>query len=194
MWTTFTEPGVVSCSSTGTNGVLDLGCYPRGGDALAEAVAADLNTAGFDSRVSDDIMRWKHAKLIRNASSALQAACGLGVDTSDLRRAIEAETLSVYEAAGITYVPAGEYNQRARVAQPAKHGGGSSWQSIARGTGSVESDYLNGEIVLLGRLHGVPAPVNDAARRLANHVARNRLQPGAVSPDDVRQLAARLAG
>ena len=30
-------------------------------------------------------------------------------------------------------------------------------------TGAVETDYLNGEIVLLGRLHGVATPVNDAA-------------------------------
>ena len=38
--------------------------------------------------------------------------------------------------------------------------GGSSWQSLARGTGSIEAEFLNGEIVLLGRLHGVPTPVN----------------------------------
>ena len=29
--------------------------------------------------------------------------------------------------------------------------GGSSWQSIKRGTGNIEADYLNGEIVQLGR-------------------------------------------
>ena len=38
--------------------------------------------------------------------------------------------------------------------------GGSSTQSLARGTGSIETDWLNGEIVLLGRLHGVPMPAN----------------------------------
>ena len=47
--------------------------------------------------------------------------------------------------------------------------GASSWQSLARGTGSIEADYLNGEIVLLGRLHGVATPVNAALQRLANH-------------------------
>jgi 2-dehydropantoate 2-reductase len=194
MWTTFLDPGVVTCSSTSTNGVLDVGCFPRGVDALAGAVSADFNAAGLDSRVTNDIMRWKYAKLLRNAGSGLQVSCGLGVDTGDLREQIEAEALRVYEAAGVTYVPADEYNQRARLAQPARHGGGSSWQSIARGTGSVETDYLNGEIVLLGRLHGVPAPVNEAVRRLANRVARERLQPGAITPEQVRQLAASLAG
>ena len=29
-------------------------------------------------------------------------------------------------------------------------GGGSTWQSLRRGTGSLETDYLNGEIALLG--------------------------------------------
>ena len=35
---------------------------------------------------------------------------------------------------------------------------GSVWQSLTRSTGSVETDYLNGEIVLLGRLHRIPTP------------------------------------
>ena len=39
--------------------------------------------------------------------------------------------------------------------------GGSTWQSVARGQGSVETDYLNGEIVRIGRLYGVATPVNE---------------------------------
>jgi ketopantoate reductase len=38
--------------------------------------------------------------------------------------------------------------------------GGSSWQSLERGTGSIESEFLNGEIALLGALVGLDAPVN----------------------------------
>ena len=41
--------------------------------------------------------------------------------------------------------------------------GSSTWQSLARGTGALETDYLNGEIVLQGRLHGVPTPLNERA-------------------------------
>ena len=36
----------------------------------------------------------------------------------------------------------------------------STWQSLERKAGTTEVDYLNGEVVLLGRLHGVPTPVN----------------------------------
>ena len=56
--------------------------------------------------------------------------------------------------------------------------GSSSWQSLARGTGAIETDYLNGEIVLLGRLHGVPTPVNAALCALAERYAREGGAPG----------------
>ena len=43
--------------------------------------------------------------------------------------------------------------------------GGSTWQSVARGQGTVETDWLNGEIVRLGRLQGVPTPANALLQR-----------------------------
>jgi len=66
--------------------------------------------------------------------------------------------------------------------------GGSSWQSLARGSGSIETDYLNGEIVLLGRLHGIPTPVNALLQRLANEAARERRKPGGSSEDALLRL------
>ena len=67
-------------------------------------------------------------------------------------------------------------------------GGSSSWQSLARGQGTIETDYLNGEIILLGRLHGVPTPVNELLQRLADQMARDRVAPGTMSPDDALGL------
>ena len=67
----------------------------------------------------------------------------------------------------------------------APRGGGSSWQSLTRGTGSIEADFLNGEVVLLGREHGVPVPVNEALQRLANRAAADRLPPGSLSPEEI---------
>ncbi len=69
-----------------------------------------------------------------------------------------------------------------------ERGGGSSWQSLTRGTGSIEADYLNGEIVLLGRELGVPTPVNEVLQRLANQAARERRAPGSATPDEVLAL------
>ncbi len=76
-----------------------------------------------------------------------------------------------------------------------KRGGGSTWQSLVRGTGAVETDYITGEIVLRGRLHGVPTPVNELLQLLANQLARDRRPPGAWSEAEVRaQLARNAAG
>jgi 2-dehydropantoate 2-reductase len=61
----------------------------------------------------------------------------------------------------------------------------SSWQSLARGTGTIEADYLNGEIVLLGRLYGVPTPVNVLLQQVANRMAREGLPPGSMTVADL---------
>ena len=53
-----------------------------------------------------------------------------------------------------------------------------------RGTGSLETDYLNGEIALLGRLHGVPTPASDFVCRLARRILRDKLKPGDIAPDE----------
>ena len=66
-------------------------------------------------------------------------------------------------------------------------GGGSSWQSVERGTGDVEADYLNGEICLMGRLHDVATPANEVIRQLANSIARTRQPAGQYSVAQVSQ-------
>ena len=51
-------------------------------------------------------------------------------------------------------------------------GGGSSWQSLARGTRSIETDYLNGEIV-----HARPAPRRADPGQRADAARRQRAGP-----------------
>ncbi len=67
-------------------------------------------------------------------------------------------------------------------------GGSSSWQSLARGQRTIETDYLNGEVVLLGRLHGVPTPVNALLQDTANQMAHDRVAPGTMSADELLGL------
>ena len=67
-------------------------------------------------------------------------------------------------------------------------GGSSSWQSLARGQRTIETDYLNGEVVLLGRLHGVPTPVNGLLQDTANRMAHDRVAPGSISADELLAL------
>jgi 2-dehydropantoate 2-reductase len=71
-----------------------------------------------------------------------------------------------------------------------RRGGGSTWQSLERGLSSIETDYMNGEIALIARLHGLAAPVNELLQRLTAQAARIGTPAGSVSPDEIlKQLA-----
>jgi len=51
---------------------------------------------------------------------------------------------------------------------------------LRRGTGTIETNYLNGEIVLLGRMNDMATPVNAMLQRAANAAARAGKPPGSV--------------
>ncbi len=194
------EPGVVGASAANKTGILDLGCYTGGADSLAQAVADDLNAADFSAHVREEIMRWKYAKLISNLGNALQAACGLEADIRDIFLRLRDEALACYEAASIDCASDEEMLARRegvvsfRAVGGLQRRGGSSWQSIARGAGSIETDYLNGEIALLGNLHGVPTPANRAVQRIAVRLVREEMAPGSIAPDEIRQEVERAEG
>jgi 2-dehydropantoate 2-reductase len=69
---------------------------------------------------------------------------------------------------------------------------GSSWQSLMRRQGSIETDYLNGEIVFLGRKHGIPTPFNALLQQVANAMASARELPGKYSAEELFAMAERL--
>jgi 2-dehydropantoate 2-reductase len=183
-------PGVVGVNSAPITGLLDLGRWPRGVDERSRELAAALGAATFESVAREDIARWKYAKLLRNLGNAVEALCGPAADAHELARRARAEGERVFDAAGIDYASAEEDAARRRdklVPPPGAdtRGGGSTWQSLARGVGSVETDYLNGEIVLLGRLHGVATPVNELLQRLVNQLAFEQAPPGTWIERDV---------
>jgi 2-dehydropantoate 2-reductase len=192
---THLEPGVVDASSAPITGILDVGCYPSGVDARAEAISAAFAGSTFSSVTNPDVMRFKWAKLLMNLANALEAAVGPIGRQSDLYRAAREEGEAVIAAAGIDCASAEEDAERRgellslrRIAGE-RRGGGSSWQSLARGTGNIEADLLNGEVVLLGRLHGVPTPVNALLQQVAHELARAKAPPGSLTEAD---LLARL--
>jgi len=193
---THLEPGAVEAQGAPLSGLLHLGRYPSGTDKTIERIGADLAVSRFLAPVVPDIMRWKHGKLLANLANAIEAVCGLAGDgdSKELRRRARAEGKAVLDAAGLPYA-SNEENARFRADQVqivkingAERGGGSSWQSLTRGTGSIEADYLNGEIVLLGREFGVPTPVNEVLQGLANQAARDRRAPGRLTPAEVLAL------
>jgi 2-dehydropantoate 2-reductase len=202
---THVAPGEVAAHGQPKAGLLVVGRYPSGTDATIEQVAADLAGSRFLAPVSADVMRWKYGKLLGNLGNAFQALCGpqaagrggQAPETAAGRvlEMMAAEGAAALDAAGIGYVSAAELNQahgqqvESGEVPGTPHTGGSSWQSLTRGTGSIEADFLNGEIVLLGREHGVAAPVNEALQRLANQAAARRAAPGGATPEDILAAA-----
>jgi 2-dehydropantoate 2-reductase len=103
------------------------------------------------------------------------------------------EANAVYQAAGIEAASPEELaERRGEVTIQAVPGfeqrlGGSTWQSMSRG-GSLETDYLNGEIALLGALHGVPTPYNRMLQQAAAEAQRENRAPGSYTPESLLAL------
>lgn len=192
---TYLEPGVVQASAAPINGILDTGRYPSGTDSTIEHIAADIDAAGIAAKAIPDVMRWKYAKLLSNLGNIIQAACSPSADARVLYIRVREEALACYRDAGIDYTSDEEQSERrTAMSRPAPiagsiRGGGSTWQSIARGAGSVETDFLNGEIALLGRLHGVPTPLNAALQRIAARMVTEGLAPGSLTASEIEQSA-----
>jgi 2-dehydropantoate 2-reductase len=183
------EPGVVIQASSNLPGLLDLGCFPRGADERAEAVAAGLRAGGFESVIRPDIMAWKYRKLTMNLGNAAQAACAPGPDKDRLDELVRAEGEAVLAASGVEIITeAADRDRRGDLLDTSEmraRGGGSTWQSLRRGTGDVEVDYLNGEISLLGRVHGVPTPANDLLRDTVWRLAAEGAEPASLRAADL---------
>jgi 2-dehydropantoate 2-reductase len=184
---THLEPGVVRAGSSPVSGLMDLGRWPQGIDQRAEELASILSASTFESVAREDIARWKWGKLLMNLGNAVQAVCGNDHPAKELTRRVREEGIAVLRSAQIDYVDRDEDAARrgTLLSVDSSRGGGSSWQSLVRGTGSIETDYLTGEIVLRGRLHDVATPANAVLQRLANQMARERRSPGAWSEEDV---------
>lgn len=199
MPTAHLEPGVVQAYGTRAIGVVDVGGYPAGVDSVCEEVASAFNEAGISSQARPDIMRFKYAKLINNLLNSIDAIVEPGAAGQELTRAAQEEGRAALSSAGIEFV-AEEVNdvigrwQRLEV-QPIEgrpRAGSSTRQSLVRGAPSLETDYLNGEISLIGRLHGVPTPVNDALCELSARHLRERRPPQTLAAEEV--LARARAG
>ena len=196
--TGFLQPGTVESYGSPIPGILDVGCYPSDVDDVAREVTAAARSAAFDAQARSDVMRWKYRKLISNLGNAIDALCGPAARGSSLVDAARREGLACLAAAGIDWVRDEEGLARERQTMQLKpigdqkRPGGSTWQSLARGAHAVECDYLNGEIVLLGRLHGVPTPVNAMLQRESRSAAERGAAPGSVPIENLETLVSKL--
>ncbi|GAA3180811.1 ketopantoate reductase family protein [Nonomuraea roseoviolacea] len=188
------EPGTVAAYGMPHSGMFHVGRYPQGVDDLARQMVADLSKSDFVALAQPDVMRWKYGKLLGNLGNAVEALCGHEPGADALHERARAEGAAVLEEAGIAYTSQEEesalrgHQVDVRPIGGAQRGGGSSWQSLARSSGTIETDYLNGEIVLLGREYGLPTPVNEVLQREAGRFAREKLPPGSMPVERLTAL------
>ena len=195
---THIEPGVVIASSFPIPGVLDVGRYPAGVDDLAIEFTDAFTAGGFSSVAVENIMDWKYAKLLQNLSNAVEVVLGLETRADEVQRRIRDEGVASLGAAGIGFTAESLFSARSKDVVTIKPVPGlarhttSSWQSVVRQSGGIESDYLNGEIALLGRTHHVPTPTNSTLQCLANERSRGIGTPGSLDEQTFLQIASQF--
>ena len=172
-----------------------IGCYPQGTDKLVEVVATKLRTAGFLVKTTPDIMPYKWGKLMRNMANAIVAITNTREDDIDpITHAAQQEFRDILTQAGIRWVSGKELAKEwPEIAAPL-HGRlyteerSSTWQSLARERITVETDFLNGEVVRLARKLGLQAPINEMLLSISQKMAGNHEPPGKYTPDQLRAL------
>jgi 2-dehydropantoate 2-reductase len=191
------EAGAIEAYGTETTGHIDVGRYPDGVDDRCRAICAALAASRVDSDPVGDVMRLKYAKLLLNLTNAVGALFAASERRDELGELVKQEGRAVLNAAGVSYlapeitdIEARWQRWGVRDIEGRSRAGSSTWQSLARGTGAIETDYLNGEIVLQGRLHGVPTPLNERLCVLAAAAARERRAPGTMSAEDALAVPA----
>jgi len=143
----------------------------------SERIAAVMNAAGLDCRITDDIKTEVWRKLIFNCvvnPVTTIVGCKVGgiVDPrlDALKLSIINECLGVARAVGVSVE--GDFMSEVNAAYAGSQNIVSMRQDLMRGR-VTEIDYLNGAIVALGAGHGLDCPVNDGLTRIIKALERS---------------------
>jgi 2-dehydropantoate 2-reductase len=187
----YTQIGEVVAGSAPIVGVFTISRFPSGTDEQAERIARDLRRAGYAVQLTDNVSAWKAAKLLHSVKNGLEVLTGDPEQVAELSARLAAEAVAVLKAAGYRIADQAAERTIDLTGFGVQPGSGispgqqSTWQSFARGAGSAETDFLNGEVVLLGRLHGVETPVNRALQLLFGAAAQAGDPPGTHSVSEL---------
>lgn len=191
-------PGEVLLRAAPTSGMFHLGAMTAVDNreqGLLEQIQSDWSNASFKIALQEDVMQWKYRKLLNNLGNSFQALIGSNGDCSQLIKAARDEACGVLEAAGIDLVSdeteaaarADSFTVRPVPGEPVEMGG-STWQSLARGTKNIETDYLNGEIVSIAHRHGMSAPINAKIASISRTASSAGQLPGEISAEQIADL------
>lgn len=192
----YLEPGVVSNPIRGNAGFMDIGRYPVGTDEVTHQTVSDLIEAGYAVNRHNRVMDAKRAKFLGNLGNSLGAITDGAGDSGAFLREVQREGEACLHAAGLTFENPEEFN--ARVARsrgetamaPGQRNLGSTWQSLMRGATSLETDFLNGEVVRMGRLHGIPTPHNAVLQETVARMHASGSRPGRFTIADLEGFVA----
>ncbi len=140
-------------------------------------------------------MPYKWGKLMANLGNAVGAITN--VDWENARPIISAtfeEARAIVAKAGIKWI---SQEQVARdwpeITAPLRgqintKEQSSTWQSLARRQGSVETEFLNGEIVRVAKKLGLQAPINEKLVKISQEMAANHELPGKFTPAQLSEM------
>jgi 2-dehydropantoate 2-reductase len=172
-----------------------IGRYPEGTDALSESVAKKLRNAGYEVIVAPEVMPYKWGKLMVNLNNAVGAITNAtGEEADRIVQAAQNEGKEILAEAGVRWITTSESaDQGTKPVQRTSNGSfdtplGSTWQSLFRRQGTVETEFLNGEIVRVAAKLGKRAPINEALMRITEEMAANRELPGKYTPIELIKL------
>jgi 2-dehydropantoate 2-reductase len=171
-------------------GLIILGCYPEGTDSLAVQISEKLHMAGFWVKLSDTIMAYKWGKLRSNLDNVVHAITNTtGAEVESIVKATKRELDELLKEAGIHLISQAEVAREwPEIIAPEQFDANrrirnSTWQSFTRKQGSVETEFLNGEVVRLAKKLGRLAPLNEKLTQIAQQIAAYREQPGKYTPE-----------
>ncbi|MEW6210100.1 MAG: 2-dehydropantoate 2-reductase [Acidobacteriota bacterium] len=200
--------------------VVAIGNYPEGVDDTSRRICEDLARAGLEAIASTHTMAMKWGKLIANLNNATHTIVDYWLERGmaeaemrDLMREVREEGLRVLDAAGIAAEPpAGEPSpipirkstealrrppkavSEAMEMAEEKRTITSMLQDIYMGRRSHEADFLNGEIVELGRKLGIPTPYNSTLLEIINRMFEEGLRPPLYTPAELHAFVRSRAG
>jgi thiosulfate/3-mercaptopyruvate sulfurtransferase len=194
---TYVEPGVVVAPSAPSVGIAWIGAFPDRREPRLEAIARDLRRANLETRVVDDISRIKNSKLVLSSTFVLDALYEPGELRDRAAALLRTETNEILQEVGGTIdlgAEMAELRQRVQLQEVPGYearGGTSTWQSLTR-SGSLETDYINGEVVLQARLQGRAAPINQALTDRIHAAQRDGIPARSLGDDDLRATVPQL--
>jgi 2-dehydropantoate 2-reductase len=194
--------------------VIAIGNYPEGVDDTARRICRDLARAGFDAISSAHTMAMKWGKLIANLNNATHTIVDYWLERGmaeaemrDLMREVREEGLRVLDAAGIAAEPpAGEPSpipirkSTEALRRPPRPDNDatdmpeekrtitSMLQDIYMGRRWHEAEFLNGEIVELGRKLGIPTPYNSTLLEIINRMFDEGIRPPLYTPAELHDF------